>query len=53
MPIDPGKSRRLVIVVSNELAAAVEELAAKDRRPVSSYVRNLLEDKVQEEAREA
>ena len=46
MPIDPTKSKRLVIVVSNELAADVEALAKRSRRPVSEYVRNLLADHV-------
>lgn len=48
MPIDPTKSKRLVIVVPNELAADVEALAKRSRRPVSEYVRNLLADHVKE-----
>ena len=47
MPIDTTKNKRLVIVVSNETAQAIEALAKKDRRPVSAYVRNILEDHVE------
>ncbi len=46
MPIDTTKNKRMVIVVSNETAQAIEALAKKDRRPVSAYVRNILEDHV-------
>ena len=47
MPIDTTKNKRLVIVVSNETAESIEALAKKDRRPVSAYVRNILEDHVE------
>ena len=47
MPIDNTKNKRLVIVVSQETAKAIEALAKKDRRPVSAYVRNVLEDHCQ------
>ena len=46
MPIDETKNKRLVIVVSQETAKEIEALAKKDRRPVSAYVRNVLEDHV-------
>lgn len=46
VPINPKDSKRLVIVVPNDLAEQVEALAKKDRRPVSAYVRCLLEDHV-------
>ncbi len=46
MPIDDTKNKRLVIVVSHETAQAIEALAKKDRRPMSAYVRNILEDHV-------
>ena len=46
MPVDQTKNKRLVIVVSHETARAIEELAKKDRRPTSAYVRNILEDHV-------
>lgn len=46
MPIDPTKSKRLVIVVPNELAAQVEGLAKQSRRSTSEYVRLLLADHV-------
>ena len=46
VPINPKASKRLVIVVPNDLAEQVEALAKKDRRPVSAYVRCLLEDHV-------
>ena len=44
MPIDETKNKRLVIVVSQDTAKEIEALAKKDRRPVSAYVRNILED---------
>ncbi|MDC0277614.1 hypothetical protein OAK87_01420 [bacterium] len=44
MPIDDTKNKRLVIVVSHDTAKAIEALAKKDRRPMSAYVRNILED---------
>ena len=47
MPIDDTKNKRLVIVVSHETATAIEALAKKDRRPMSAYVRNILEDHCQ------
>ena len=47
MPIDETKNKRLVIVVSQETAKTIEQLAKKDRRPVSAYVRNVLEDHCQ------
>ena len=34
MPIDETKNKRLVIVVSQETAKTIEQLAKKDRRPV-------------------
>jgi predicted DNA-binding protein len=46
MPIDETKNKRLVIVVSQETAKEIEALAKKDRRPLSAYVRNVLEDHV-------
>ena len=46
MPIDETKNKRLVIVVSHETAQAIEALAKQDRRPMSAYVRNVLEDHV-------
>ena len=46
MPVDSTENKRLVIVVSHETARAIEELAKKDRRPTSAYVRNILEDHV-------
>ena len=46
MPVDLTKNKRLVVVVSLETADAIEALAQKDRRPMSAYVRNLLEDHV-------
>ena len=46
MPIDATKNKRLVIVVSVETAKDIEALAKRDRRPLSAYVRNVLEDHV-------
>ena len=46
MPIDETKNKRLVIVVSQDTAKEIEALAKKDRRPLSAYVRNVLEDHV-------
>ena len=43
-PIDETKNKRMVIVVPLDVAKEIEALAKKDRRPVSAYVRNLLED---------
>ncbi len=37
---------RIVIRVSADLAARVREAARRDRRPLSQWVRNLLEDAV-------
>ena len=46
MSIDTTKNKRLVIVVSHDTATAIEALAKRDRRPISAYVRNILEDHV-------
>ena len=48
MPIDETKNKRLVIVVSQDTAKEIEALAKKDRRPLSAYVRNILEDHYKE-----
>ena len=48
MPIDETKNKRLVIVVSQDKAAEIEALAKKDRRPLSAYVRNIIEDNCKE-----
>ena len=53
MPIDETKNKRLVIVVSQDTAKTIEQLAKKDRRPVSAYVRNVLEDHCQAAAMRA
>ena len=47
MSIDTTKNKRLVIVVSHDTAKTIEALAKKDRRPISAYVRNILEDHAQ------
>ena len=52
-PIDETKNKRLVIVVSQDTAKAIEALAKNDRRPVSAYVRNVLEDHCQAAAMRA
>lgn len=52
-PIDETKNKRLVIVVSQDTAKTIEALAKKDRRPVSAYVRNVLEDHCQAAAMRA
>ena len=43
MPIDETKNKRLVIVVGKDTAKDIEALAKADRRPMSAYVRNILE----------
>ena len=53
MPIDETKNKRLVIVVSQDTAKDIEALAKKDRRPLSAYVRNILEDHVRAAAMKA
>lgn len=53
MSIDTTKNKRLVIVVSHETATAIEALAKRDRRPLSAYVRNILEDHVKAAESEA
>ena len=50
MPIDETKNKRMVVVVDLDTAQAIEELAKKDRRPLSAYVRNILQDHVQAHA---
>ena len=46
LPIDETQNKRLVIVVSHETAKAIGALAKQDRRPVSAYVRCVMEDHV-------
>ena len=46
MPIGETKNKRLVIVVSHDTAKDIEALVKAERRPMSSYVRNILEDHV-------
>ena len=53
MPIDETKNKRLVIVVNQDTARDIEALAKKDRRPLSAYVRNILEDHVKAAALKA
>lgn len=46
MPIDETINKRMVLVVDRPTAEAIEQLAKKDRRSVSNYVRNVLQDHV-------
>lgn len=46
--LDPkGESPRLILRVPSETLKALQELAAKDRRTLSDYVRLILQDHVQ------
>ncbi len=44
MPIDPRKTKRIAVQLPVELAAKVTALADADRRSMSSWVRNAIED---------
>ena len=46
-----AKTAALSLRVEPDLKAALEELARADRRPVASYVENVLADHVAERAR--
>ena len=46
MPIDETTNKRMVLVVDIPTAQAIERLAKRDRRSVSNYVRNVLQDHV-------
>ena len=49
MPINKDTHKRIPITVTNEVAEQIAVLAAKERRSVASWIRNLIEDKVIEE----
>jgi predicted DNA-binding protein len=51
--LDPkGESPRLILRVPPETLKALQDLAAKDRRTLSDYVRLVLQDHVQARTRE-
>ena len=45
-PIDPVRSKRIVINMTRELATKIEDIAKKERRPIAQLCRNVLEDYV-------
>lgn len=47
MPIDPTKLKRYAVNLPLDLAEQVEALAAKERRSVASWLRNAIEDCVE------
>ena len=50
MPIDESINKRMVLVIDIPTAQAIEQLAKRDRRSVSNYVRNVLQDHVKTQA---
>lgn len=52
MPINPDKAKRIPITVSLELAEKIAALAEKERRSVASWVRNAVEDRVNQDYKE-
>lgn len=46
MPVDPNKSKRVALSLPIDVADKVQQLADKERRSVSSWLRNAVEDRV-------
>ena len=50
MALNPETTKRLVVTVPHETHAGLQQLAAKDRRSVSGFIRNFLMDLVSRDA---
>jgi len=46
MPVDPNKTKRVALSLPVDVANKVQQLADKERRSVSSWLRNAVEDRV-------